>query len=46
MQAARQRLPQSIVGQLQRAHALVKSDADVGTFAASVVAQLQLQQQQ
>jgi hypothetical protein len=42
MQAAHQRLPPSVAKELQRAHALIKSDADVGSFSASVVEQLQL----
>jgi hypothetical protein len=46
MQAAQQRLPQEEVRQLQIEHANVKSDADVGVFAASVVKHLQRKQRQ
>jgi hypothetical protein len=45
MQVARQRLPAVDADQLQRDHALVKSDADVGPFAARVVKKLEQQQQ-
>jgi hypothetical protein len=46
LHAARQRLPKAVVAQVEREHARVKTDADVGEFAARVVEQLLLQQQQ
>jgi hypothetical protein len=46
MQVARQRLPAVDADQLQRDHALVKSDADVGPFAARVIKKLEQQQRQ
>ena len=46
LHAARRRLSRAAVAQVEREHARVKTDADVGEFAARVVEQLQLQQQQ
>ncbi len=45
MHAAQQRLSREDVRRLQMEHANVKSDADVGVFAASVVKHLQQKQQ-